>query len=84
MKKQLDAETTDSPHKQAFERLAQDVEKDILGEIPNVMSLSSLCSTYKSYFDEIGVSADGYRAHVLKTCLTRHFGNRLSFQRAET
>ena len=47
MKKQWDAETTDSPHKQAFERLAQDVEKDILEEMHNVMSLSSLCSTNK-------------------------------------
>ena len=57
MKKQLDAETMDSPHKQAFERLAQDVEKDILREIPNVMSLSSLCSTYQNYLDEPGTSA---------------------------
>ena len=83
IKKQLDAETTDSPHKQAFERLAQDVEKDILGEILSVMCLSSICSTYKNYLDEIGVSADWYLAHVLKTRLTRHFGNRLSFHRPQ-
>ena len=83
MKKQSDAETTDSPHKHAFERLAQDVEKDIQGEISNVTSLSSLCSTYKNYLDEIGVSVDWYRARALQTHLTRHFGNRLSFHRPQ-
>ena len=45
--------------------------------------LSSLCSTYKNYLDEIGVSVDWYRARALQTHLTRHFGNRLSFHRPQ-
>ena len=76
-----DTETeTESPYARAFKKLAHKIEESLAANMDSVWKTAELS---RVFLGEEGVDGSTYQTHLVKTTLTEHFKERLSFHRPQ-
>ena len=81
---QKDTETeTESPYARAFKKLAHKIEESLAANKDSVWKTAELGQEFRMFLEEEGVDGSTYQTHLVKTRLTEHFKERLSFHRPQ-